>query len=149
MKFFKRAQHFFLWWWETRSSKVNWEDGPLIELDEELQSSLQDMARQRQCSEGDLVMNLINDAIEKKASEADADHELRLLWETLSFREQQVLTLICWGFTNRQIAARLDISPETVKVHVRKALGKLGFHTRKEFRTSLCEWVSQGMTPDR
>jgi len=151
MNFFQHVQHFFLRWWgsDVVPSQIKWDDDPLIELDEELQGSLQNLARQKQCSEGDLVVHLINDAIEKKAVEAYTGHQLKQRWQILTFREQQVATLICRGYTNRQIAAQLNISPETVKVYVRQALGKLGFHSRKEFRISLCEWISQEMTPDR
>jgi DNA-binding NarL/FixJ family response regulator len=44
----------------------------------------------------------------------------------LTPRERQVLMLLNQGLTNLQIAERLDISPTTVKVHVRHALAKLG-----------------------
>jgi DNA-binding NarL/FixJ family response regulator len=150
MNFFRRLQNILLrWGMDERPSQVNLDDESLIELDEELQISLQNMAQQRQCSEGELVMDLIQHAIEKKAIEAQTGQEYQQHWRNLTFREQQVAMLICRGLTNRQIAAQLNISPETVKVHARQALLKLGFHSRKEFRISLCEWISQEMTPDR
>ena len=51
-------------------------------------------------------------------------------FQTLSPRERQVTALICQGYTNRQIACRLTISPETVKSHASSILHKLG-HPRR------------------
>ncbi|MFE6178528.1 response regulator transcription factor [Streptomyces sp. NPDC056464] len=48
----------------------------------------------------------------------------------LSHREREVLELIGRGLSNRQIAARLIISPETVKDHVRAIRTKLDVASR-------------------
>ncbi|MFM8944673.1 MAG: response regulator transcription factor [Actinomycetota bacterium] len=45
--------------------------------------------------------------------------------ETLSAREAEILQLAAAGCTNRQIAARLYISPDTVKTHLEHVFGKL------------------------
>lgn len=45
---------------------------------------------------------------------------------TLSRREQQLVELICWGFTNKEIAGRLHLSEHTVKNHVHRILHKTG-----------------------
>ncbi len=50
----------------------------------------------------------------------------------LSRREQEVLTLVCDGLTNREMAARLYLSEATVKLHVRHILSKLGVRSRTE-----------------
>jgi DNA-binding NarL/FixJ family response regulator len=52
--------------------------------------------------------------------------------ERLTDREIGVLTLLAEGLSNKGIAARLDISDQTVKFHVASILGKLGAHTRTE-----------------
>ncbi len=44
---------------------------------------------------------------------------------TISLREQAVLDLLVEGLTNRQIADRLSLSPETVKTHLKHIMGKL------------------------
>jgi DNA-binding NarL/FixJ family response regulator len=50
----------------------------------------------------------------------------------LSPREREVLVLVAQGLTNRQIAERLDIGPETVKTLVGRAFAKLGVRRRAE-----------------
>ncbi|WP_246063992.1 helix-turn-helix transcriptional regulator [Nonomuraea longispora] len=50
----------------------------------------------------------------------------------LTEREHDVLRLIAEGLSNRQIAARLHISPSTAGVHVSHILTKLGAATRTE-----------------
>jgi len=48
----------------------------------------------------------------------------------LTEREREVMTLVASGLQSGDIAARLFLSPETVKSHVQHAMGKLGAHTR-------------------
>ena len=50
----------------------------------------------------------------------------------LTGRELAVLTLLVEGLNNTQIAARLTISPSTVKSHVSNILAKLGVASRTE-----------------
>lgn len=52
--------------------------------------------------------------------------------ELLSPREQQVLTFLVLGLRNKQIAAELGISGDTIKTHVRHILEKLNVTTRTE-----------------
>lgn len=48
----------------------------------------------------------------------------------LSYREREVLQLVCVGKTNDAIGTILGISPWTVKVHVRNFMAKLNVSTR-------------------
>jgi DNA-binding NarL/FixJ family response regulator len=50
----------------------------------------------------------------------------------LTQRERDVLRLLADGLTNEEIGKRLFISPETVRTHVRKAMGKLDADTRTQ-----------------
>ncbi|MEJ2354128.1 MAG: LuxR C-terminal-related transcriptional regulator, partial [Anaerolineales bacterium] len=54
------------------------------------------------------------------------------LVEPLSEREIEVLQLIAEGLTNPEIAARLYLSLNTVKVHTRNIYGKLGVNKRTQ-----------------
>jgi DNA-binding NarL/FixJ family response regulator len=49
---------------------------------------------------------------------------------TLSKREREIMDLLVRGLTGEQIAQRLFLSAETVKTHVRNAMGKLDASTR-------------------
>ena len=51
---------------------------------------------------------------------------------TLSSRERQVLALLADGLGNKQIAARLGISTNTVKTHLEVVFEKLGVSSRAE-----------------
>ena len=48
----------------------------------------------------------------------------------LSPRETEVLRLIAWGNTNKEIAARLDLSVKTVEAHKANGMRKLGMRGR-------------------
>jgi DNA-binding CsgD family transcriptional regulator len=52
--------------------------------------------------------------------------------DLLTPRQQEVLTLVREGLTNREIAERLDITPDGAKFHVSEILTKIGVHTREE-----------------
>jgi LuxR family transcriptional regulator, maltose regulon positive regulatory protein len=47
-------------------------------------------------------------------------------------REREVLAMISQGFSNKRIARAPEISPETVKSHVKHIFLKLGVSTRTE-----------------
>ena len=83
----------------------------------------------RVVSRGDLYIHpamtraLFNDAaVPPKVSEI----------ETLTLREIEVLQLLAKGYTNRQIAEHLNLSPRTVEGHRSNVSGKLGLHSRVE-----------------
>ncbi|HET9529495.1 MAG TPA: response regulator transcription factor [Blastocatellia bacterium] len=48
----------------------------------------------------------------------------------LSEREEEVLRLIAWGYSNKEIAARLDISVKTVEAHKSNSMRKLDLRSR-------------------
>ncbi|MBS1819929.1 MAG: response regulator transcription factor [Acidobacteria bacterium] len=50
----------------------------------------------------------------------------------VSGREQEILRLIARGYSNKEIAAQLDLSVKTVEVHKANAMRKLGFHGRAD-----------------
>jgi LuxR family maltose regulon positive regulatory protein len=68
---------------------------------------------------------------EPAASAGSQPQESDLI-EPLSERELEVLQLVAEGLTNREIAARLFVSPNTVKGHTRNIYGKLAVHSRTQ-----------------
>jgi DNA-binding NarL/FixJ family response regulator len=72
-------------------------------------------------------------AVSEGGRVVDARHPARSADRAaLSPREREVLVLVARGLTNRQIAERLDIGPETVKTLVGRAFAKLGVRRRAE-----------------
>ncbi len=56
----------------------------------------------------------------------------------LSKRELQVIRYVQRGFSNQEIAKRLDLSPRTVKVHLNRIYLKMGlYQTGKNKRVSM------------
>ena len=56
----------------------------------------------------------------------------RRVGHTLTARERDVLAMISQGLANKHIARTLEISPETVKSHVKRIFSKLAVSTRTE-----------------
>ena len=50
----------------------------------------------------------------------------------LTKRELEILSLICAGMANKQIAASLGITMHGVDYHIRRMFTKTGVHTRAE-----------------
>jgi len=48
----------------------------------------------------------------------------------LSEREAEVLRLIAWGYSNKEIAARMEISVKTVEAHKANAMKRLEMRSR-------------------
>jgi DNA-binding CsgD family transcriptional regulator len=69
--------------------------------------------------------------------------------EPLSEREKEILQLVATGVTNREVAFRLDISINTVKVHLRNIFTKLGAESRTEATMIAVQegWVRVEGTP--
>jgi DNA-binding NarL/FixJ family response regulator len=98
--------------------------------------SLHDLAEVERRSETELASELLALALaQRNVAEANL-----LRWRALSEREQEVAALICLGYTNPEIAARLVIGTETVKSHVSRVLLKFGLRKRSDLRQVLADW---------
>jgi DNA-binding NarL/FixJ family response regulator len=49
---------------------------------------------------------------------------------SLSDREEEVIKMVAWGYSNKEIAARLDISIKTVEAHKANSMKKLDLRSR-------------------
>lgn len=65
---------------------------------------------------------------EEASIKSGESHQDKL--ETLSQREQEVIAYVSFGWTNNEIAGALHLSPETIKSHIRKIIGKTGALSR-------------------
>ncbi len=72
----------------------------------------------------DAVMRAL-DQDRKRRDGAKAVSQLRHLFEALTRREREVLTLVISGLMNKQIAHRLEISEITVKIHRGQVMKKM------------------------
>ena len=106
------------------------------ELDDRLYTALEDLAGREQRPVKEVVSEFVLNGLDRRFSQDD----LLLHWQSLSPREQEVSALACLGYTNRQIAAHLGISGETVKTHLHNAMLKFGLHSRSELRLRLAAW---------
>jgi DNA-binding CsgD family transcriptional regulator len=107
-----------------------------FDADTQLVQAIQELAVQDKRSEDEITSELLSYALAQRHS---ADENLRK-WHELSPRERDIAALTCLGYTNRQIAARLFISPETVKTHIRNLLRKFEARSKAELRRLLAEW---------
>jgi DNA-binding NarL/FixJ family response regulator len=64
--------------------------------------------------------------------------------QTLSNRELEVFQLIGQGFTTRQIAEKLHLSPKTIETHREKIKAKLNLANSVELARHAVQWVLQG-----
>jgi DNA-binding CsgD family transcriptional regulator len=67
----------------------------------------------------------------------------------LTRRQQEVAALVAQGLTDREIAARLVVSPRTAEYHVEQILTRLGFRSRAEIAAwAATQQAIQASTPD-
>ncbi len=114
--------------------------GRTFEVSQRVEVALNTLARQTGVPEPQLAEDLILAALQRLHTQ----DELWQRWLELTPREQQVVALTCLGYTNRQIAAQLSISPETVKTHLRHALIHFNLHSKNELRQALADWDFSG-----
>ena len=55
----------------------------------------------------------------------------------LSDRQRQIITSLCDGLSNREIAEKLGVTEGTVKIHLHTIYGKLGVRSRSELVSAL------------
>ena len=82
------------------------------------------LAQLKQIAHGEVILS---DSIKNLLIER---HSTQNPLDSLTDREMDVLQLIATGLSNKQIAGKLFISEETVKVHIRNLLRKLNVHSR-------------------
>ena len=107
-----------------------------LDVSDSLQVTLSTIAQDEGRPEHDLIPELLNAGLDQYTSK----ERLWKRWSTLSSREQDVAAFVCLGYTNRQIAARLGISPETVKDRLGTALIKFNITKRTELRVLFANW---------
>lgn len=108
----------------------------VLELDPANAQYLAQIAARGEVSRQEAAQDLLKTALlDRQVAETNLAR-----WRALTPRQQQVAALACLNFTNRQIAARLSISPQTVKAHMRNLLHRFDLHSKAELRQALENW---------
>jgi len=113
-----------------------------IQLHPDLLTAVTQIATENGRSVSDVANELVHNAL----------HEHRLatnslqVWHQLTQREREITALIWLDLSNKQIAQRLSISPNTVKTHIKNILHKFGVHSKKRLLSllaglDLSDWV--------
>ena len=105
-------------------------------LEGDLLVSLEQLARYR----GTTPSKVAADLLERELQSVEVERETWEKWQSLTEREQQVAALICLQYRTQQIAARLQIAPETVRSHVHNILHKMDLPNRIALRQLLAGW---------
>jgi DNA-binding CsgD family transcriptional regulator len=105
-------------------------------LDENLHTVLVDIAQQEQRPAQEIQADLLAAGLARR----DTHAEFWQRWQSLSPREQDVAAFTCLGYTNRQMAFKLKLAPDTIKGYVRQVLIKFQLHSKAELRMHLKSW---------
>ena len=100
------------------------------ELTDNLQVTLIEIAEREGRPEHDVTSDMVAAGLVQYY----ATEELKPKWNSLSAREKDVAKLISRGLTNRQMAAHLSISTETINTHVQNIIRKFGVNSKAELR---------------
>lgn len=76
----------------------------------------------------------------RRFSHSQSEDLRQQLWLHLSPREQDVTALTCLKYTNRQIAARLGLSADTVRTYLVTVVHKLNLDNKADLRVFFAGW---------
>jgi DNA-binding CsgD family transcriptional regulator len=107
-----------------------------FDANESLQVTLSTLATDEGRPENDLIPDILSAGLTQYIS----NERLWTRWESLSTREKDVAALTCLGYTNREIAARLSIAPDTVKSRLHNVMRKFNLHKRSDLRVLFAHW---------
>jgi DNA-binding CsgD family transcriptional regulator len=109
---------------------------PILYLEEEMVWMLASLSGSTQQDIEQIAHELLHTAVTNRL----ADAAYLQLWQELTRREKQTAALVCLGFTNQEIAARMIISVNTVKTHIRSIFSKFGVNSKNELQAILSGW---------
>lgn len=109
----------------------------MVHVREDVYAMLHEIADEQGIRFEDLAANFLEEITVKRYQSTNNNI---LNWESLSERQQEVAALACLGYTNAEIAEKLDISLETVKTHMKQILRKFKVRGRHQLRYILSRW---------
>lgn len=107
-----------------------------VEISDNLKVTLSTIAKDEGRPESELIPELLNAGLTQYTS----SERLWNKWQTLSLREKDVVAFVCLGYTNQEIALRMNISPNTVKDRLSSVFRKFNIHKRNDLRMLFSLW---------
>jgi two-component system, NarL family, nitrate/nitrite response regulator NarL len=90
-------------------------------------------------SKGDIIVS--RGIVEQLVQGLDQGNDREELFNSLSERQWEVISLVVNGMTNREIASTLIITENTVKVHLRNILDKLELRNRQQLAAFAASYI--------
>lgn len=118
------------------SLKYLFQPDQFVKLDQPLSLALSRLAQEEEQPLNEVGQKMLSFALQHRQ---EATRSLRT-WQSLTPREKEITALACLGYTNKEIAEKLFISPATVKTHLRNAKRKFGLRSKLELRKTLSDW---------
>ena len=88
---------------------------------------------------GDIIVS--RGIVEQLVQVLDQGNDREELFNSLSKRQREVISLVVNGMTNREIASTLIITENTVKVHLRNILDKLELRNRQQLAAFAASYI--------
>ncbi len=107
-----------------------------VKLDQPLSLALSRLAEEENQPLNEIGQKMLSFALQHRQQAA----KNLQTWQSLTPREKEITALACLGYTNKEIAEQLFISPATVKTHLRNAKHKFGLRSKLELRKTLSDW---------
>lgn len=105
---------------------LTWGALPLTATSDEMILAIQALAKNLWIAQPAMIQGLLKKPVKSRPSKMEQPVE------PLTRREIQTLQYLAEGFTNKEIALRMKISPQTVKYHVASIFSKLEVNNRTE-----------------
>ncbi len=118
------------------SLKYLFQPDQFVKLDQPLSLALSRLAEEEAQPLNEIGQKMLSFALQHRQ---EATRSLKT-WQSLTPREKEITALACLGYTNKEIAEKLFISPATVKTHLRNAKRKFGLRSKLELRKTLSDW---------
>jgi DNA-binding CsgD family transcriptional regulator len=133
-------------WIERLMGRLGWRraEARTFTLAAELAEWLEGAAEEAQVTTQEMAEALLAEALEQRQINADSWRR----WHKLTRREKEVTRLLYQQYNFREVAARLDIAPDTAKVHVHNILLKFGLHSKAELNERLSALEALGLLTD-
>jgi two-component system, NarL family, nitrate/nitrite response regulator NarL len=90
-------------------------------------------------AQGDIIVS--RGIVERLIQELDQGNDREEVFNSLSERQREVISLVVNGMTNREIASTLIITENTVKVHLRNILDKLDLRNRQQLAAFAASYI--------